>query len=114
MKLLLNWLISTAAILIAGYVLPGVHVDGILVALVLAIVLGALNLFLKPILLILTLPITLITLGLFALVINALLILLADVIVPRFEVDGFLWALLFSLVLACINAVFHRMARPHT
>ena len=103
MSILINWLVSALAIIAAAYVLPGVEVPDFLTALVLAVVLGIINAIIKPILLILTLPITILTLGLFALVINAVLVLLADAIVPGFTVDGFWWALLFSFVLSLIN-----------
>ena len=105
MNFLLSWFISALAIVVAAYVLPGVHVASFWTAIVLAVVLGILNLFIKPLLVILTLPITIITFGLFLIVINALLILLASVIVPGFEVDGFWWAVLFSLVLSAINLI---------
>lgn len=75
-------------------------------ALVLAVVLGVLNAFIKPIFVVLTFPITVLTLGLFALVLNALFILVAAAIVPGFQVDGFWWALIFSIVLSFINAIF--------
>jgi putative membrane protein len=104
LALLLNWLVSAIAILIAGYLLPGIHIRGFVTALVLVVVLGLINAILKPILIILTLPVNILTLGLFTLVINALLILLASSIVPGFLVDGFWWALLFSIVLSLVNA----------
>ena len=88
-----------------AYILPGVHVANFTSAIVLALVLGIINAILKPILLILTLPITILTLGLFALVLNALLILLAASVVPGFSVDGFIWALVFGLVLSIANTV---------
>lgn len=109
MAILINWLLSALAIIAAAYILPGVHVQDFLTALVLAIVLGIINAILKPILVMLTLPITLVTLGLFTLVINALLVLLATLIVPGFQVDNFLWALLFSIVLSLVNAVLQQL-----
>ena len=96
------------AILITAYVLPGISVDGIVVALILAVILGAINTFIKPILVILTLPITVVTLGLFLLVINALLVMLASAVVPGFAVAGFWWALLFALVLSVISSILHK------
>ena len=105
MKTLIHFLVSAVAILITAYVLPGVHVSGLLAAFVLAVVLGAINLILRPILIFLTLPITILTLGLFVLVINGLLIMLASYIVPGFAVDNFWWALLFGVVLAIVNWV---------
>lgn len=95
------------AVFAAAYILPGVHVTSFTAALIAALVLGIFNAVLKPILVILTLPITLITLGLFTFVIQALLIMLAARIVSGFTVDGFLWALVLSLVLTAINSFIH-------
>lgn len=106
----LQWIISTLAIVIAAYLIPGVEVD-LVGAIVLAVVLAIINLFLKPIISLLTLPLNIVTLGLFSLVVNAVLIMLADAVVPGFSVGGFWVALLFSIVLALINAVFGGMAR---
>jgi putative membrane protein len=106
MKTILHLFLHTVAIMIAAYVIPGVTVPDWFTALVLAVVLGILNTFLKPILLFLTLPVTIITLGLFALVINTALILLAALIVPGFAVAGFFTAFLFGIVLFFINAFF--------
>ena len=105
MKTLIHFVVSTIAILITAYILPGVHVSGLLAAFVLAVVLGAINLILRPILIFLTLPITILSLGLFVLVINGLLVMLASYIVPGFTVDGFWYAFLFGIVLAIINWV---------
>lgn len=111
MNIILRWIINAIAIILAAYLLPGVTISGFGGALILAIVLGLINALIRPILLLLTLPINVLTLGLFTLVINALLILLADGISPGFEVDGFWWALLFSLVLSLINGVLGGFAR---
>jgi putative membrane protein len=104
----MHWIASTLAILIAAYIIPGVDVT-LVGAVVLAVVLGIINLFIKPILTILTLPLTIVTLGLFSLVLNAGLIMLAAYVVPGFIVTGFLPALLFSIVLSLINALFTRL-----
>lgn len=111
MRLFLHWLISAFAILIAAYIVPGTHVTlpGALVA---AVVLGALNLFIRPFLIVLTLPITIVTLGLFSLVINALLVMLASLIVPGFSVFGFWAAFFFAIVLSAVNWVFSAWNRP--
>lgn len=114
MGLLISWLVSTAAILITAYVLPGVSIGGFGVALIVAIVLGLINMFLRPLILLLTLPVNILTLGLFTFVINAALVLLAARIVPGFMVAGFWWALLFSLVLAVVNALLHSLTAPKT
>lgn len=107
MKILINWLLSALAIIAAAYLLQGVHVANFVTALVVALVLGIINAVLKPILVILTLPINVLTLGLFTLVINALLVLLASALVSGFVISSFWWALLFSLVLSLINAALH-------
>lgn len=110
MRLLIRLLANALAVFIAAYVLPGVAVDGPLTALIVAVVLGVVNTFLKPILVILTLPITFVTLGLFLLVINGALVLLVGELVPGFVVDGFLWALLFSLVVSLVGSFLNALA----
>ena len=109
MKILLNWLIFAIAILVSAYLLPGVHVDGLLTALVVAVVLGAFNGFLRPVLVLFTLPLTVITMGLFLFVLNTLLIMLTAVIVPGFALDGFWWALIFGIILTFVNAVLYNV-----
>ncbi len=104
MILIINWLILTLAILITAYLLPGVMIETLTAAIVAALILGIINVSLKPLLIILTLPINILTLGLFTLVINALLILLVAWLVNGFEVANFWWALLFAIVLSIINA----------
>jgi putative membrane protein len=105
MTFLVHWLIRAVAIVITAYLLPGVRLSGFFAALVTALVLGLINTFIKPLLLLLTLPLNILTLGLLTFVINALLILLTSSIVPGFVVAGFWWALLFSLVLSIVNYV---------
>ena len=105
MTFLVSWLIQAVAIVITAYLLPGVRLSGFFAALVTALVLGLINTFIKPLLLLLTLPINILTLGLLTFVINALLIMLTSSIVPGFVVTGFGWALLFSLILTVINYV---------
>lgn len=102
---IIQWIITALAIGIAAMLLPGVEVD-IIGALLLAVVLALINVFIKPVINLLTLPINIVTLGLFSLVVNALLIMLADVIVPNFSVDNFWWALAFAVLLALISALF--------
>jgi putative membrane protein len=106
MGFIIRILISAVAVLIASYVIPGVDVGGNFVtALIVAAVLGLLNAFLKPILVFLTIPITIITLGLFYLVINVLMVYLTDYLVGGFRVDGFLPALLFSILVSVVTWV---------
>jgi putative membrane protein len=111
MNLIIRLLVNGLAVFITSLLLPGVHVETMLNAIIVAAVLAVLNFFLKPLLIILTIPVTLVTFGLFLLVINALIILLAAKIVPGFKVDNFWWALLFSIVLSVINSFFEASAR---
>ena len=106
MKIFLHWIIGAIAILIAGYIVPGIAVTPV-IAFIAAVVLGALNLFIRPIIVILTLPINIVTLGLFSLVINALLVMLTSLLVPGFLVVGFWPAFFFALVLSIVNWVFN-------
>jgi len=103
MGFIYSWIISALAIVISAYLLPGVRLSGFSAAFVTALVLGLINAFIKPLLILLTLPLNILTLGLLTFIINAILVLLTGAIVPGFKVDGFWWALLFSLVLSIIN-----------
>ncbi len=103
MQILIKVLVNGLAVFATAYILPGVHVQSFVTAIIVGIVLGILNTFLKPILVILTLPITVVTLGLFYFVLNALLILLVSEVVPGFTVVSFWWALLFSLVISIVS-----------
>lgn len=112
MKYIINWFLITVAVFVSAELLPGVSVDSFYAAFLVAIVLGAINIFLKPVLMILTLPINIFTLGLFTLVINAGLVLLVDKIVGAgFRVDGFWYAMLFSLVMSVVHSVLHYVGR---
>ena len=105
MGLLLKILLMAVAAYFAARLVPGIGIDDAKTAILVALVLALLNAFLKPLLVLLTIPITILTLGLFLLVINILIIFLAARIVPGFTVDGWLAALLFSLVLAVISYI---------
>jgi putative membrane protein len=95
-------LVIAALSFILANILGGVHVDSFWTAIIFALVLALLNVFAKPLFIILTLPVTLLTLGLFLFVINALMVLFASKIVDGFSIDNFWWALLFSLILSFI------------
>lgn len=111
MNAIVRFLLSGLAVLLASYLLPGVHVEHYGYALLVAFLLSAANLIIKPILVVLTIPITIVTFGLFLLVINVIIILLVDVLVPSgFEVDGFWWGLAFSIILAIFNSLFADLA----
>src|SRR3989344_1741847 len=102
--MLINLLVSSLAVFITAYLLPGVLLDSFWDAVLVAILLGVVNMFIKPILILLTLPATILTLGLFTFVINALMILLVDSLVAGFSVANFWWALLFSLVISIVSS----------
>jgi len=106
-RLFFTWL----AVIIASYILPGIHITDYFSALIFAAVLAVLNVFLKPLLVVLTIPITLFTLGLFLLVINACIVLVGDYFVQGIEIRNFWWALLFSLVISVIVSVFESFDR---
>ena len=112
MPILIRWLINTFAIGITAYILPGVSLDGFFTALVTAAILGFVNGFLRPVLFIFTLPLTILTLGLFTFVLNALMVLLAAAMVPGFHVAGFWWAVLFSLALSIVLFFLGELTEP--
>ncbi|HQQ02377.1 MAG TPA: phage holin family protein [Bacteroidales bacterium] len=103
MRFFLKWIASAMAIAIIGWILPGVKVENFLTAIFVAGVIAFLNLVLKPILILLSIPITVLTLGLFVLVINAIIVIIASILVPGFIVNGFGWALLFGLLNSIIQ-----------
>jgi len=105
MKLIIRILLTALAVVLIAQFLPGVSVAGFGTAVIVAVVLALLNLIVKPILVILTLPVTILTLGLFLLVINAIIILLADSFISGFGVDGFWIALIFSLLLSVFQSI---------
>lgn len=101
--LLLRWLILSLAIVVAAYLFPGIRVEGFGTALVAALVLGILNAFFRPILILLTLPINILTLGLFTFVINALLLMMTSGVIGGLVVDGFGSALLGALIISLVS-----------
>lgn len=100
-----HWIVGTISILISAYIVPGVHIT-VVSAIVLAVVLGLINIFIKPLVFVLTLPINILTLGLFSFVINAWLVMLAAEIVPNFSVASFWSALGFSILLSIVTMFF--------
>ncbi len=113
MKFIVQLIISTLAVLITAYLLPGVQIEGnnFFIALKVAAVLAFLNAIIKPIMIVLTIPITIVTLGFFLLAINAFIILLASRLVDGFHVDGFWWALLFSLILSVVTSILESVKK---
>lgn len=113
MNFLIKLLLSSLAVIVSSYILPGAHVEGFFDALVVSLFLALFSATLKPLLIILTIPVTVFTLGFFLLVINALMIMLADYLVDGFYVDGFWWALLFGVILAIVNSIFDAVSKKN-
>lgn len=109
MNILIRLFITAIVAFLLTKILPGVHFDGFTGAVIFAIVLGVLNLILKPILSLFGLPLTIITLGFFALVINAIIILVADYFIDSMQVNGFWWAFIFSILLSIITSLANSM-----
>ncbi len=107
MGILIRWIILTVAIITASYLLEGIHISGFFSAFFAAAALGILNALFRPILLILTLPINVLTLGLFTFIINALMLKMASGIIPGFEVHGFWTAVIGSLIISVISSLLN-------
>ncbi len=112
MRLLLNWVLSAVAVWIVAQLVPGVHVNGAAAALIAALAIGFINATIGAILKIITFPLTLLTLGLFWFVINALMLELASALVPGFQVRGFLAAFIGAIVLSVVNLVLKAIVMP--
>ncbi len=111
MPFILKLIITSVSILLGGYLLPGIHVDSFWTAMLVALVLSLLNVFLKPLMVLLTLTFTMLTFGLFLLVINAIIIMIAGAWVKGFTVDGFWWALIFSIILSLISSLLESLVK---
>jgi putative membrane protein len=107
MNFLLRLAIYTLSVLITAYLLPGIYVESFFTAVVVAVVLGVLNVIVKPVLILFSLPVVIFSFGLFLIVINTLIILLTDKLVDGFEVHGFWNALLFSIVLWMVTGILN-------
>jgi putative membrane protein len=107
MKTILKILLTAVAVIVLEYILPGITVNSYWSAVWVAIVLSLLHLFVKPILIVLTFPITVVTLGLFLLVINAFIIMMAAYFIDGFTVKNIWWALAFSLLLSLLQSILH-------
>jgi putative membrane protein len=112
MRLLLNWILSALAVWIVAQIVPGVQVNGALAALIAALAIGFINATIGFVLKIVTLPLTLLTLGLFWFVINALMLELASALVPGFHVRGFLAAFIGAIVLSLVNLLLKAIVMP--
>ncbi len=112
MRLLLNWILSALAVWIVSQLVPGIYVRGALAALLAALVIGFVNSTVGLLVKIITFPLTLLTLGIFWFVINAIMLELASALVPGFEVHGFRAAFIGAIVLSIINALLHWLIMP--
>jgi putative membrane protein len=108
-SLIVRLMVNTLSVFATAWLLPGIHIEDFMSALVVAIVLAILNVTLKPFLIVITLPFTIVTLGLFLLVINAAVIMLAQNWVDGFSVSSWWWALLFSFVMSFINSILYKL-----
>ncbi|WP_194766911.1 phage holin family protein [Tamlana sp. I1] len=111
MKLILNLLLTAVAVFVLAHVLSGVTVDSYVTAIIVSVILAVLNFFIKPILVIFTLPITILTLGLFLLIINAVIILLASNLIDGFSVSSIWTAILFSILLSILESLLHSFVK---
>ena len=111
MNFIIRLIISTLAVLITAYLLPGVYVDSFITSVFVAVVLGCLNTLVKPLLILFSLPLVVFSFGLFLIVINTLIILLTDKLVDGFRVDGFWHALLFSIVMSMVTSILNAIKR---
>jgi putative membrane protein len=112
MGFIIKLLVTALAVWVAAYILPGVHLaNDAKTIVVVALVLALLNAIVKPILIILTIPVTIVTLGLFLLVINALMVVWTSKLVSGFQVDGWVTAFLFSLIVSVVSSILHSIAR---
>ncbi len=111
MHLLLRWLLNTVVLFLVVQVIPGFHADSWLTLAIAALVLGLLNAIVRPILFLLTLPLTIVTLGLFLIVLNGIMLELTAWIVPGFRIDSFLWACVGAIVLGLISMITSRIGR---
>lgn len=112
MRMLLNWILSAVAVWIVAQIVPGVHVSGVAAALIAALAIGFINATIGLVLKIVTFPLTLVTLGLFWFVINALMFELASALVPGFEVRSFGAAFIGAIVLSLVNLLLKAIAMP--
>jgi putative membrane protein len=108
-----NLVVNTLSIFAVSYILSGVHVESFLTAIIVAVVMSVFNVTLKPFLILITIPVTFLTFGLFLLVINVLVLYAAAALIDGFDIDGFWWALFFSLLVSLVNSVLFGLGRQN-
>lgn len=109
MKILAEWILKSLILLITSYIVPGFRIESYTTAFLVALVLGVLNLLVKPVLLLLTLPINILTLGLFTFIVNALLLMIASSLVAGFRIDSFLTAIIASILISLISSLLSKV-----
>ena len=109
--LLAKLFVNTLSIFLAGYLLSGVYVESLGTALMVSVMLAILNVTVKPILVLVTFPITVLSLGLFLVVINVIVFRIASSLIGGFYIDGFFWALLYSIVVSIVNSILTEMSK---
>jgi len=112
MKLLIGWLINAAALYVTTKIVPGISVESWQILFLAAAVIGVVNALIKPIAQLIALPLTILTIGLFALVVNAIMLALAAWLVSGFDIDGFWPALFGALVLSLVSTILHTLLNP--
>ncbi len=113
MMLLFRWILFSFAIMLIGWILPGISIEGFVSALIVTVVLALINIFIRPLIEFISLPINILTLGLFSLVINALLFMLAGFFVSGVEIDNFWWALLASIILSILGVLIDNITNKN-
>lgn len=111
MKIIADWLVSAVSLVLVSRIVTGIHFADFISAILAAVIIGLVNLLVKPIIILFTLPITILTFGLFTFVINAIVFQLASRVTPGFTIDSFWAAFLGSLVYAILNSLLHKIAR---
>lgn len=110
-RVVIRWVMNAVALYIVAKILPGVHMSNFNSALIAVLIIGLVNALIKPLIFLLTLPVTILTLGLFSFIINALMFMLASAIAPGFKIDGFGTALLASILYSVITAILHSLVK---
>jgi len=113
MNYILKILLSAIAVFVLANILPGITIENYLTAIIVAIVLGFLNTLVRPLLIFFTIPLTIITLGLFLFIINAFIILIAGYFIGGFTVTSIFWALLFSILLSISQSILHKVLKEN-
>lgn len=108
-----NLVVNTLSVFAVSYILPGIEVDSFITALIIAVVMAVLNVTLKPLLILITIPFTLVTFGLFLLVVNVLVLYAAEALIDGFSIAGFWWALLFSILVSIVNGILFGLGKTN-